>query len=225
MPSNRSLMPIEKQMYATDILYIISLFLTRLSVCFLFLRFASAPARVKACWTFTGIVVAYGVIGLLLVSIRQNTLSPWIYTPETVDSLRARWIALGVFGALIDFAASVLPLYLIWGVQMDRSSKRVIIIAFALRLPTILLTGLRLDSLSRLDGMDFAFNYVMPEVFTQIEMHFNLVAATIPCLRIFLKAWNSHFIDLRLEEVDHKAYHARESLQELSEATEASSRC
>lgn len=201
-------------MYATDILYITSLFLGRLSLCFLFQRFASAPARIKACWTFTTTICLYGIVGILIVAIRQNTLEPWQYTRETISSTNSRWMALGIFGAIIDLAASLFPMYLIHDVQMSRSSKRVIIVAFALRLPTIVLTGLRLDALSNMDGTDFCFNYVMPEVFTQVEMHFNLVAATIPCLRIFLKVWNSHFIDLRLEEVDHKAYHERESMQD-----------
>lgn len=47
---------------------------------------------------------------------------------------------------------------------------------------------IRLRSLHRAqDLIDFDFEYVQPEIWAQIELHYGLMAATIPCLHIFLK--------------------------------------
>lgn len=33
--------------------------------------------------------------------------------------------------------------------------------------------------------------YSLPEILTQLEMHYNMIAATLPCLRIFLKGFQT----------------------------------
>lgn len=37
-------------------------------------------------------------------------------------------------------------------------------------------------------------------------MHLNTIAATVPCLRIFLKGWNTGSLGLTLEDLDHEEY-------------------
>lgn len=50
-----------------------------------------------------------------------------------------------------------------------------------------------------------------PETLTQLEMHFSVIATTLPCLRLFLRAWNTSFMDMRLQELDPQAYEQRTS--------------
>ena len=40
-------------------------------------------------------------------------------------------------------------------------------------------------------GSDFTFAYTMPEIVAQVEMCYTLIAATIPCLRVFLYSANT----------------------------------
>lgn len=46
----------------------------------------------------------------------------------------------------------------------------------------------------------FNFNYALPEVYTQVEMHFDLVAATIPCLRMFLRGCTTGWLGEQLHD-------------------------
>jgi hypothetical protein len=94
---------------------------------------------------------------------------------------------------------------------MDSKPKSIVITAFALRLFVAPVTIVRLISLIDVRPEDLSFTYTLPETIEQLEMNCNLVAATLPCLRIFLTAWNTSFMNIRLEEIDNNAYKERES--------------
>lgn len=51
--------------------------------------------------------------------------------------------------------------------------------------------------------MDASITYVNPEIYGQLEMHINVMAATVPCLRIFLRGWNTGSLGLTLEDLDY----------------------
>lgn len=75
---------------------------------------------------------------------------------------------------------------------MPRNKKFVVVIAFSLRLiiiPLILVRVIELIWIS--DSRDWTFDAVRVIVFTQFEMHFSLISATLPCTRPFLKAASS----------------------------------
>lgn len=85
-------------------------------------------------------------------------------------------------------------------------SKIVVITGFACRLPACAITILRLIALkSAFSGPDYPFAIVPTQVYTQIEMHFTILAATIPCMRLFLKNFNTGYLGTTLEQVDPSA--------------------
>lgn len=56
---------------------------------------------------------------------------------------------------------------------------------------------IRVVSLSRTLRSDvFLFDYVTPEIYTQAELCYAVLSATIPCLRIFLAAAQTGLLDL-----------------------------
>ena len=59
----------------------------------------------------------------------------------------------------------------------------------------IALSAIHILSLSPLGPeSDFTFDLAYPTVWAQLEMHYNLVAAIVPCLRIFLRVWDTHLL-------------------------------
>lgn len=154
---------------------------------------------------------------MLVVAIRQDASQPWAYnSPEAVTSTLARWAAAGVLSMLIDIVIACLSVYLVWGLQMDRQSKRLVIIGFVLRLFLIPITIVRIVSIAQVNHNDFSFSYALPETLTQLEMHGSIIATTLPCLRLFLRAWNTSFMDMRLQELDPQAYEQRTLCPPLS---------
>ena len=197
--------------WISDLFYVVSLALSKLAIACLFRRFSAAAERIRIFKAFMAAVGVYGVVGLLITALRQNTLHPWRYDQDAAQSNFHRWAAFGAMGILLDLVALIAPFYLIWDIQMDRRSKMRVILAFAVRAPIIIFTILRLVTINNLTGEDFTYAYVTPEVYTQLELHFSLIGATIPCLRIFLKAWNTSFLAMGLEDIDDQAYVQRKS--------------
>lgn len=111
----------------------------------------------------------------------------------------------------IDLLITAMSVNLVWGLQMGSKSKSLVVTAFTLRLFVTPVTIIRLVSLSAVRPDDFSFTYTLPEAMTQLEMYCSLIATTLPCLRLFLTAWNTSFMDIRLEEIDNDAYRERES--------------
>ncbi|KAK3613590.1 hypothetical protein LTR56_027790 [Elasticomyces elasticus] len=102
---------------------------------------------------------------------------------------------------------------------MGANAKTLVITAFSLRLFVLPATIIRLVSISEVNSADFSFSHAPPEAYTQLEMYCNLIATTLPYLQLFLTAWNTNFMDMRLEEVDPQAYQ-----QHLSSANKSGNR-
>jgi len=113
---------------------------------------------------------------------------------------------------LTDLIVTAMSIYLVWDLNMASKSKSLVITAFTLRLFVMPVTIARLVILSHVDISDLSFSYSLPEVMTQLEMYCNLITTTLPCLRLFLTAWNSNFMDIGLAGIDHDAYRERETL-------------
>jgi hypothetical protein len=161
----------------------------------------------------------FGIISLISVAVRPDTTHPWLYHEGDVTSVLGRWVAMGVMSIFTDIIVTGLAIYLVWDLNMASKSKSLVITAFALRLFVIPVTIARLVTLKHIRYDDLSFSYSLPEVMTQLEMYCNLITTTLPCLRLFLTAWNTSFMDMRLEEIDHNAYRERELLPVLLQSS------
>jgi hypothetical protein len=154
----------------------------------------------------------FSITSIFSIALRGNLSQPWIYRDGSDEqSLLARWAATGAMSILTDLIITAFSVYLVWSLQMDSKPKSIVITAFALRLFVAPVTIVRLVSLRDVRADDLSFTNTLPETMTQLEMYSNLVAATLPCLRIFLTAWNTSFMNIRLEDIDNDAYKKRES--------------
>lgn len=201
-----------KMIYATDILFLLSIWMGKLSVSFLFHRLAADSNKAKIGWALTGLSAVFGIISIFVIALRQDISQPWSRDDSgVVGSTLARWAAAGTLNMLIDLIVASLSITLVWGLQMDPQSKRLVIFGFVLRLFLMPITIVRLVTIANVDGANFTFSYVLPETLTQLEMHASVIATTLPCLRLFLRAWNTSFMDMRLQELDPQAYEQRKS--------------
>lgn len=145
------------------------------------------------------------------------------------------WIVLVTANVILELALVLLPIHLIWDLQMPLLAKVIVGIAFSFRAPyassvvaykdrlrltrysIIAVAILRLIYLKHaLSSTDYAFKIVPAEVLTQIEMHYSLIAATIPCMRPFLKAFNTGYLSTSAGQIDHLASSRRDSRRQDS---------
>jgi hypothetical protein len=86
---------------------------------------------------------------------------------------------------------------------MPFKNKLAVTLAFACRLPVIPTAIIRVVNLNNKSGsLDYTWDIVLPVVLEQVEMHFSLIAATIPCLRPFLSVWNTGYLATQAGQVD-----------------------
>ena len=138
-------------------------------------------------------------MSFISVAARPDTAQPWLYHHgQDFTPILARWIATGIMSILTDIIVTGMSIYLVWDLNMASKSKSLVITAFTLRLFVTPVTIARLVTLSHVQIDDLSFSYSLPEVMTQLEMYCNLITTTLPCLRLFLTAWNSSFMDIGL---------------------------
>ncbi|KAI9801612.1 MAG: hypothetical protein M1825_003291 [Sarcosagium campestre] len=205
--SESHLINIQKAGYAGDILYFLALCLSRLSTAFLIARLSRSKEHLIAAYATGVFTVLWGVAGTFAIATRCEIRQPWIMLGTQCEDLGTRWIALGTIGIAIETVLILLPVYLVWNLQMARSSKAVVVGAFAFRLPVIAAGVLRIIFLTRaLNSSDYTFESVDFSVVTMIELHYSLMAATIPCMKPFIKAFNTGFLGTTARQTEIGGY-------------------
>ncbi|KAG9563527.1 hypothetical protein KCU79_g5668, partial [Aureobasidium melanogenum] len=168
-----------KLLYVSDLIYIPTIFLAQLAVSLFFLRL-SGPER-----SFF------------------HRLARFIAGASMGFAILYRWIATGVLSILIEILLIICPAWLLWTLHMPTKKKLGCAIYFSLRFPTIMVTIFRLLALVKANrGVDRTFDMTVPVVLTQLEMHFTVLAATIPILRNPLTKLNSGYLNTTLEQMD-----------------------
>lgn len=156
------------------------------------------------------VCLMFGTSSIFSIALRENLSQPWTYRDDDSSSILARWIATTAMSIMMDLVVTTFSIYLVRGLQMDAKLKSIIVTTFALRLFNTPVAIIRLVSMSEVQADNLSFTYALPETMTQLEMYGNLISATLPCLRILLTAWNTSFMDIRLEEIDNNLYRERE---------------
>ncbi|PMD36735.1 hypothetical protein L207DRAFT_532336 [Hyaloscypha variabilis F] len=190
----QNLIKIQRAAYGSDILYIVTLFFTKLSTAFLFLRLTPGRGHSIAIWSTISMTVAWALISIFLVAIRCHAATPWLDTTSAVCSnLFARWQFIAALDILTEIGLFSISLYLIWGIQMSIKSKTIVVTSFGCRLPVIAIAGLRLYYLHLALTSTNPTLHGTPEStsVTQIEIGYAILASIVPCLKNFMAAYDA----------------------------------
>lgn len=126
----------------------------------------------------------------------------------------ARWVSIESFSCVIESLLFTLSVHLLWSLYMPLGSKTIIAGAFSSRLlyvlsPLVFLpkradtipiiyriiipTAFRIHYLQNniLQDADTTFASINAVIATQVVLHFSLIAATIPCMKPFLAAFEN----------------------------------
>ncbi|KAH7385411.1 hypothetical protein DE146DRAFT_621468 [Phaeosphaeria sp. MPI-PUGE-AT-0046c] len=181
--------------FGNQIALYVSLGFSKLST-ILFIRRLFTRDMKKAwiiCNSMTAIAVAWTVLAAFLVSVgcSPESLAPTMPS-QTCPSIVARYEAVVITDAVTDFALVIIPSLLCWDLHMSTMLKLQVLAVFAVRLPLVALSGLFLKR--------WTYSLVAPNpgvrrtsalVFQQSELCWSLMAATIPCLKSFLRSFDT----------------------------------
>jgi uncharacterized membrane protein len=143
---------IGKTAYAGDILYVITLYVTKLSAATFFLRLS--PDRLQNLLTYAigAASTIFMVVSIFIVAFKCDNSHPWLFIGEKCTTLvchlfprndiyelkplkLVRWDVVGAFDIVTELALFLSSILLVKGLQLSFSKKCVVIMAFAFRLP------------------------------------------------------------------------------------------
>lgn len=120
--------------YASNLLYIATLWATKISTLFLILRLAVQKIHTR---TTSIVLAATGVlslVSLLLAALDCNLNEPWIFVGGQCSAQGSHWRAIAAFDIVSELAPFGVLCYILYHVQILRKKKAAIVAGFAFRL-------------------------------------------------------------------------------------------
>lgn len=181
-----SLEVVEKALFASQISYILTVGLTRVSTAFFIKHLTRHARHTRIPDGFIAVSGLWMVTGTLLVALRGDLRRPWA-TLDGAESLFHRWMAVEATGLAIEIGLFALSIALVWGLQM-KASKRILVLGiFGCRLLLIPIVAIRLYYLGPEENHNPTFTSIIPHVLTEGVLNGALMATSIPALKPFLQ--------------------------------------
>ncbi|MCJ1436551.1 hypothetical protein MMC27_005930 [Xylographa pallens] len=185
---------IQKAQYADDILYIITLWLTKSSAALLFTRLTPSRNHVFAAKAVLAISTVWAVVSIFMIALRCQLSTPWMDYDGQCSNLFLRWQIISAVDITTEIALFAVAVYIVQGLQMPLLRKGTVVLAFTFRLLLIIPIAFRLHYINPIVWVaDPPLHLSTATLLTQVEMNYGIIAATIPCLRPFMKATTTNF--------------------------------
>jgi hypothetical protein len=191
---NQQLIIIQSQLGNQVALYI-SLGVSKLATIFLVQRLFTRDMKkvTMTCHIFTAALVVWTIMAAMLVSVGCSPPSMAPKTgSKTCPGIDVRYKFVVVTDIITDMVLVMIPSYLTWQLQMSIKLKLQVIAVFAFRLPLIALASMSLRAWIRsLGGENPGADRTPAIVFQQVELCVSLLAATLPCLKSFIRSFDT----------------------------------
>ncbi|PGH15113.1 rpsU-divergently transcribed protein [Helicocarpus griseus UAMH5409] len=192
------ILDIQMNAYIGDIFYVIALMLSKAAAFMLIARLTRYTRHVNAAYVGVGLTALWGIGLVLALCLRCTLPHPWDQVNLECFQAHTRWMAVEISGIALELLLALLPVYIAWGLHVQLRSKLMLLFAFSFRLPVILVGALRIFYLRRQWTLsDPIFHGADASVCMEVELHYSLMAATIPCLKLFIKAFNTGYLGAR----------------------------
>ncbi|KAK4495357.1 hypothetical protein PRZ48_013688 [Zasmidium cellare] len=188
------LLTVQKLGYVADILYIVAIYTGKISVVLLFKRIIAERMHQIVAWSVFGSCCLLGFISIFLTALRCDISQPWLQVEANCPSLVGQWSTVAAFDIVTELSLFFISILLVYGLHTKAKNKGRVVLAFGIRLPIIAIIILRLIYLkTELHSPDPTLDGVPASILTQVEIFYNLITATVPCLRPFLAGFTTNF--------------------------------
>ena len=177
----------------------IALYTSKAAVIAFLARISQQKQHVLLYWTSLGVVVASGLASVFLVTVGLPLKSGYYFAfylnEKTCDVMTTRWAVFTALDIFTEILLLILPLILLWGLQMRKKEKLKILTAFYLRLPVIGFSIGRLVYTQKQcsASTDIGKGTALVLIFLEVEVSYAIVANTVSAIRAFTSNFNSGF--------------------------------
>ncbi|KAJ5083380.1 hypothetical protein N7456_012807 [Penicillium angulare] len=192
---------VEKDLYSSDLLYILSLSLAKVSV-LQFLEKLCVNKLHKTICRWSSILVAVWTVPVFFtLAFKCGASSPWDTENRHCINVFDFWAAISPVDIATELVICILPIYIVKPVQVSFSKKVTVIVAFVFRAFVIVTTIVRLIFMKRAKSLaDMNDDAFATSITTQLTLCVSLMTACIPCLKPFLDAFDSGMLNVSLHK-------------------------
>ncbi|KAL1639715.1 hypothetical protein SLS58_007613 [Diplodia intermedia] len=182
-----------KANFAQQLLYIFTLFLSKVVVCLLYLRLTAGKRHAALAYATMALCAAWIVTSFVMVSISCNPVQFFTLGLGICGDITWRWVVIGVFDCLTELLIFFNAIYLVAGLHMAVRLKIVVILAFSIRLPVIIASILRMKYIRAFTdpAADPTFLSAYSVISGQFQLDFAIISTTISCLGPFLRPFEN----------------------------------
>ncbi|KAI9732397.1 MAG: Ubiquinone biosynthesis protein coq9, mitochondrial [Cirrosporium novae-zelandiae] len=114
---------------------------------------------------------------------------------NVMKSQHRRQEVLAAWDITTEIFLLVMPLVLVWRLQMRMAPKIAVAVAFSVRAGVIIIEVYRLKYIYNfLKTGDMVVDATMTSILSQLEIHYGLMAATMPCMKPFMQAFDTGYL-------------------------------
>jgi len=177
---------VQKIQYATDIFYIVILYLSRASIIFLLERLQGLG--LKPIWKISFAVLSlWFVASVFAVALKCDLSQPWIEYNAQCSGLLQRWQAIEILGIITECAMFSLAVHLVYIGRMSMSSRVKILLLFSTRALVIVFSALRITSLSDYyHSQNPTYAGIPAAIYALAEANSSVITTTTPLLKAFV---------------------------------------
>lgn len=187
---------ISKVIYAAQLIYITTNALTKCSVALLLARLILLRSRLIVCYGLVAVSALWGLASFLVIAIKCTDRPPWVLVgPGKCVNTTLTWQVITAVNVAIELGLLAIPVWLVWSLQTNFSRKLTVVAVFGLRVLVIPAALVRLHYLQTVlpNSRDPFFDGVAPFICLNLELHYGLMASTMPTLKAFVNACNTGF--------------------------------
>ncbi|MCJ1286890.1 hypothetical protein MMC26_006236 [Xylographa opegraphella] len=182
-----------KSFYAYETVYTIAITLAKYSILLFYSRIFKEHYFKIALWVTAGIVTAWFVaieLSVLLECIPIHSL--WDFGPGHCINLKAFFLGSGIPNVILNAVILVLPLPMIWTLQIERSQKIALSSVFLLGGFIVIVSIVRVVILNGLEEVDITWEFVNAGLWTSVEPAIGVCSACLPIMRsLFIRRRNT----------------------------------
>lgn len=185
--------------FASVATFVLALYTSKAAVIAFLARISQQKQHVLLYWTCLGLVVASGLASVFLVTLGWPLKTGYYFAfyenEKSCDVATSRWAIFTALDIFTEILLLILPLILLWGLQMRIKEKAKILTAFYLRLPVIGFSIGRLVYTQNLcsASTDIGKGSALVLIFLEVEASYAIVSSTFSAIKAFTSNFNSGF--------------------------------
>ena len=193
-----ALLHILRLFYVSEIVYVVVLALIKVSIVTMYLRifWAYRPFYIACYAVLTFILLSSSIITILTIFSCQPVQYFWdrdIAGGSCLDITALAYANSGL-AVLHDLIIIILPIFMLWNLQMSRKKKVFIGVMFALGGIGLIATIVRLQTLKDFGTTpDPSWNYVPVVYWTSVELAAGIIASCLPAVRTLFERFFKFF--------------------------------